>query len=98
MQSENLALTVPRAPFPDYRDNHWQVVAAAQVPVSSGRWTFRIQHACDVRVLVDGEQVAAEGPGGTKVLTVVFFHDEGTATITIEANDVDGPFELDWAE
>lgn len=93
---DSLSLSVAKAPFVDYRDNQWQVTAAARVEVEDGRYEFRLRHSCDVRVLVDGNEVAAEGSGGSKTLRVVFDHASGPVTLTIFANDVDGPFELAW--
>jgi hypothetical protein len=92
----DLNFSFPKAPFPDYKDDHWSLRATAQFQVEDGPSSFRLRYAGEVTVTVDGTVVASGAPGGTKTLDVRFDHPAGSATVSIEAKDVSGPFELTW--
>lgn len=93
-----LDLTFDRAPFPDFRDNSWKVVAGTSVDLGKGSSVFVIRYDAAVRVFVNDSEVAArpEPGNGPDTLTVTFEHEAGRATIRIEAVDEAGPFLLQY--
>ncbi len=92
----DLNFSFPKAPFPDYKDDHWSLRATADFEVEAGASAFRLRHAGEVTVTVDGTTVASEGGGGTKTLGVRFDHAAGHAVVSIDAKDTGGPFEITW--
>ena len=94
-----LDLSFPGAPFPDFRDDAWFVQASADFEVAAGRTAITIVHDCDLRVFVDGKEVAHEASGASaRGLSVVFEHAAGTARVMVECRDVGGPFRLQYVD
>lgn len=95
---EALDIEYESAPFGDFADDDWRLEATTSLPLEPGPQTFTLIHDGSVRVLVDGQEVASDNDPseGPAQLVVIFQHDGGRATITIEARDTGGPFLLRW--
>ena len=94
---QTLAFTVPKAPFPDFKDDRWSMRATGTIAVAeSGLAGFKLRHEGQLTVKVDGKVVAQDPGGAERVLDVRFEHAAGKAEMVIEQRDSGGPFELRW--
>jgi hypothetical protein len=95
---QSLDLEYPYAPFGDFHDNEWHLEARADLTLEAGQQTFTVVHDGAIRVLVNGEQVAADADpaDGERSLVVLFPFDGGKATIRIVAVDESGPLIVRW--
>ena len=95
---ETLDLRFDNAPFGDFRDDDWHLEARAELQLQPGQQTFTIIHDGAIRVVINGEQVAADGDpaDGERSLTVLFPSEGGSTTITVIASDRSGPLVVRW--
>jgi hypothetical protein len=93
---ETLDLRFEGAPFGDYRDGAWSLTALTSVDgLEPGRYTFTLDYDCEIRVNVNGEELAkAPDPPGVRQLKLSFVTLDGRAGISIEAKDGPGPLIL----
>ncbi len=95
-----LDLPFDRGPHDALPDDHWQLMAtAALATLAPGSYHFSIQHDGDVRIYINGQQMANESDrNGTVDLDIDFDHKGGSFEVRIEARDRAGPFVLRWKQ
>ena len=92
---DTLDLAFENAPFPDYRDDSWNVTARTTISLGVGSSVFTLEYDCAIRVFIDDREVtSADNPDGPSNLVVTFPHGRGRFDIRIEATDTGGPFRL----
>ena len=99
MIAERVGISAQKAAFADMRDDAWSVTFEREVTAAAGRNGFAIEYDCELKVFVDGAEVAREpNPDGSKTTEVRFDHKGGAAMLVIEARDTGGPFLVRWVD
>jgi hypothetical protein len=95
--SPGLDLAFKGAPFVDFKDNAWYVLASAEVQTAGGYASITFEHTCDLEVVVDGHDVVRVPHNGKLQTTVAkFTHAAGPVRILVQCHDGDGEFTLKY--
>lgn len=97
-ESATLDLSFKGAPFVDFKDNRWYVLATTEVQTEGGYASITFQHTCDLEVAVDGNDVARVPHNGKLQTTVAkFTHAPGKVRVLVQCRDGEGDFTLKYA-
>jgi hypothetical protein len=90
-----LDLILDGSPFPDLKDDAWELDAAAGFILNPGRYAFVVEHTGPVEVFVDNQEIAREGanPAGQS-LRIEFQSKGGSSVIRIVETDTSGALRL----
>jgi hypothetical protein len=90
-----LEFAFPGAPFGDFADNAWYVVAEAEVSGGTAPGSFTLEYQGEVTVFAGSAEIARQTSTAAPT-TVTVTTPPGGAFLRIVARDAGGPFLLRW--
>ena len=82
------------APFPDFRDDHWALLARKDFDGPAGSYILTIHFTGEIHVSIDGKDLAVTPAKGKGTAAVPITHGDVPTVIIINMTDAGGPFQL----
>ena len=82
------------APFPDFRDDHWAMLARKDFDAEPGTYLLTIQFSGEIHVSIDGKDVAITPGTGKGTASLPIAQGDVPTVILINMTDAAGLFQL----